>query len=43
VEDRVQALLEAADNDSPERIRPCDLQNLTNSLKLERSAVFIAL
>jgi hypothetical protein len=34
VEARVQALLETVDNDPPQRIRPCDLQKLINSLKL---------
>jgi hypothetical protein len=37
VEARVQALLEAADTDPPERIRPCDLQKLLNSLKLKKA------
>jgi hypothetical protein len=32
VEARVQALLEAAENDSPEKIRPCDLLKLISSL-----------
>jgi hypothetical protein len=36
VEARVQALLEAADSDPPERIRPCDSQKLLNSLKLKK-------
>jgi hypothetical protein len=36
VEARVKALLEAADNDPHERIRPCDLQKLLNSLKLKK-------
>jgi hypothetical protein len=31
VEARVKALLKAVDSDSPERIRPCDLQTLSNS------------
>jgi ATP-dependent exoDNAse (exonuclease V) beta subunit len=35
VEATVQALLEAADNKPPERIRLCDLQKLINSLKFE--------
>jgi hypothetical protein len=34
VEARVEALLKALDNDPPERIRPCDLQKLIDSLKL---------
>jgi hypothetical protein len=34
VEARVQALLEVVVNKPPERIRPCDLQKLINSLKL---------
>jgi hypothetical protein len=33
MEARVQARLETADSDPPERIRPCDLQKLLNSLK----------
>jgi hypothetical protein len=37
VETTVQALLEAVDNKPPERIRPCDLQKLINSLKLRKS------
>jgi hypothetical protein len=37
VEARVQALLEAADNNPPQRIRPCDLQKLLNSLKLKKA------
>jgi hypothetical protein len=37
VEARVQALLEAIDNKPPERIRPCDLQKLINSLKLRKA------
>jgi hypothetical protein len=36
-EARVQALLEAVDNSHPERIRPCDLQKLINSLKLRKA------
>jgi hypothetical protein len=36
VEARVQTLLEAV-NKPPERIRPCDLQKLINSLKLIKS------
>jgi hypothetical protein len=36
VEARVQDLLEAVDNNSPERIRPCDLQKIINSLKLRK-------
>jgi hypothetical protein len=35
VKARVQALLEAADSDPPERIRPCDLQKLLNFIKLK--------
>jgi hypothetical protein len=35
VEARVQAL-QAVDSDPPERIRPCDLQKLLNSLKLKK-------
>jgi hypothetical protein len=37
VEARVQALLEAVDSDPPERIRPCNLQKLLNSLKLKKA------
>jgi hypothetical protein len=37
VEARVQALLEAADNNPPQRIRPCDVQKLLNSLKLKKA------
>jgi hypothetical protein len=37
VEARVQALLEATDNKPPKRIRPCDLQKLSNSLKLRKA------
>jgi hypothetical protein len=36
VEARVQALLEAEDNKPPEKIRPCDLLKLINSLKLRK-------
>jgi hypothetical protein len=38
VEAIVQALFKAADNHPPERIRPCDLQILINSLKLRRAS-----
>jgi hypothetical protein len=37
VDARVQDLLEAADSDPPERIRPCDLQKLLNTLKLKKA------
>jgi hypothetical protein len=37
VKARVQTLLEAVDNNSPESIRPCDLQKLVNSLKLRKA------
>jgi hypothetical protein len=37
VEAGVQALLEAVDSGPPERIRPCDLQKLLNSLKLKKA------
>jgi hypothetical protein len=39
VEARVQALLEAVDKNPPppERIQPCDLQKLLNSLKLKKA------
>jgi hypothetical protein len=37
VEARVQALLETVDNNPPpERIRPCDLQKLVNSLNIRK-------
>jgi hypothetical protein len=37
VEARIQALLETVDNNPPQRIRPCDLQKLINSLKLRKA------
>jgi hypothetical protein len=37
VEARVQALFEAEYNDPPEKVRPCDLQKLINSLKLNKA------
>jgi hypothetical protein len=37
VEARVQTLLEAINNSSPEKIRPCDLQIFVNSLKLRKA------
>jgi hypothetical protein len=37
VEARVQALFEAVDSNPPDRIRPCELQNLINSLKLRKA------
>jgi hypothetical protein len=37
VEARVQTLLKVVDNSSPERIRPCNLQKLVNSLKLRKA------
>jgi hypothetical protein len=37
VEARDQALLEAEDNDFPEKIKPCDLQKLINTLKLKNA------
>jgi hypothetical protein len=37
VEARVQALLKAVDNSPPQRIRPCDLQKLINSLNLRKA------
>jgi hypothetical protein len=37
VEGRVRTLLKAVDNNPPERIRPCDLQKLVNSLKLRKA------
>jgi hypothetical protein len=36
VEARVQAVLETVDN-PPQRIRPCDLHKLINSLKLKKA------
>jgi hypothetical protein len=40
VEARVQDLLKAVDKDPPERIRPCDLQKLIESLKLRKACGF---
>jgi hypothetical protein len=37
LEARVQALLEAADNNPPQRITPCDVQKLINALKLKKA------
>jgi hypothetical protein len=37
VEPRVQTLLEAEDNDPPEKIRPCDLMKIISSLKLRQA------
>jgi hypothetical protein len=37
VEATVQALLVAVVNDFPEKVRPCDLQKLINSLKLNKA------
>jgi hypothetical protein len=37
VETGVQALLETVENNPPERIRPCDLQKLLNSLKIRKA------
>jgi hypothetical protein len=37
VEARVKALFEAEGNDTPQRIRPCDLRKLLNSLKLRKA------
>jgi hypothetical protein len=37
IADCFQTLPEAVDNNSPERIRPCDLQKLVNSLKLRKA------
>jgi hypothetical protein len=39
VEARVQALLETVDNSPPERVRPCDIKKLINSLKLRKARV----
>jgi hypothetical protein len=39
---RVQALLEVVDNNPPEKIRPCDLQKLINSLKWKKPAKLMA-
>jgi hypothetical protein len=36
VKARVQALLQTVDNSLPERVRPCDIQKLINSLKLRK-------
>jgi hypothetical protein len=36
VEARVQTLLKAVNNNSPESVRPCDLQKLINPLKLRK-------
>jgi hypothetical protein len=35
--ERVEARVQAVDSDPPERIRPCDLQKLLNSLKLKKA------
>jgi hypothetical protein len=37
VEARVQAMLEAEGNEAPQRIRPCDLRKLLNSLKVRKA------
>jgi hypothetical protein len=37
VEARVQALPETVDNSPPERVMPCDLQKLINSLRLKNA------
>jgi hypothetical protein len=37
VEARVRTLLEAVENNFPERIRPCELQKLVNSQKLRKA------
>jgi hypothetical protein len=37
VEARVQALLEAVDDNPSEKVRPCDLQKLIKSLKLRKA------
>jgi hypothetical protein len=34
---RVLALLETVESNSSERIRPCEIQKLINSLKLEKA------
>jgi hypothetical protein len=34
---RFQALLETVDNKPPQRIKPCDLEKLINSLKLRKT------
>jgi hypothetical protein len=34
---RVEVILKAVDNVPPERIRPCDLQKLIDSLKLRKT------
>jgi hypothetical protein len=43
VGDRVQALLEAEDNDPSEKVRPCDLQKLINSLKLNKACGIVGI
>jgi hypothetical protein len=42
VEARVQALLETIDNSPSQRVRPCDLQKLINSLKFKRPVELMA-
>jgi hypothetical protein len=37
VEARVEVLLEAVNNKPHERIRPCDVQKIINSLKLRKA------
>jgi hypothetical protein len=37
VEAKVQALMESVDNSIPQRIRPCDIQKLINTLKLTKA------
>jgi hypothetical protein len=37
VEAKVQALLETIDKNPPQRIRPCDVLKLINSLKLRKA------
>jgi hypothetical protein len=37
VELRVQALLEAVENNPPKRVRPCDIRKLIKSLKLRKA------
>jgi hypothetical protein len=37
VEARVDALLNAVDDSPPQKLRPCDLKELINSLKLRKA------
>jgi hypothetical protein len=42
VEARVQALLETVDTSPPQRIMPCDIKKLINSLKLRKACELMA-